>query len=176
MVLDWDTLQIIDNITINQAITPQNPTWTPEDMGLGNVPTFGIKQQYYAGENFGQIYVATSHGRGMFKSGSFVPRNDDVIEEEIEETDLEALASSMNIYPNPFSNQLTIDFVSDVNEENIRIGIYDLTGKVVLQTETDVVEGSNKIPMDVSALPKGTYLVRFDNENDSQYAKIIKAY
>ena len=112
----------------------------------------------------------------MFKSGSFVPRNDDVIEEEIEETDLEALASSLNIYPNPFSNQLTIDFVSDVNEENIRISIYDLTGKVVLQTQTDVVEGSNKIPMDVSALPKGTYLVRFDNENDSQYAKIIKAY
>ena len=175
MVLDWDTLQIIDNVTINQAITPQNPTWIPEDMGLGNVPTFGIKQQYYAGENFGQIYVAT-HGRGMFKSGSFVPRNDDIVEEESEETDLEVLASTMNIYPNPFSNQLTIDFVSDVNEENIRISIYDLTGKVVLQTQTDVVEGSNKIPMDVRSLPKGTYLVRFDNENDRQYAKIIKAY
>lgn len=175
MVLDWDTLQIVDNVTITQNITTQNPTWIPEDMGLGNVPTFGIKQQYYAGENFGQIYVAT-HGRGMFKSGSFVPRNDDIVEEESEETDLEVLASSMNIYPNPFSNQLTIDFVSDVNEENIRISIYDLTGKVLLQTQTDVVEGSNKIPMDVSTLPKGTYLVRFDNENDSQYAKIIKAY
>ena len=50
MVLDWDTLQIVDNISITQNITTQNPTWTPEDMGLGNVPTFGIKQQYYPGE------------------------------------------------------------------------------------------------------------------------------
>ena len=166
----------IDNITINQAITPQNPTWTPEDIGLGNVPTFAIRQQYYSGDNYGQIYIAT-HGRGMYKSGSFIPRNEDEApNEEVDEISEEVIGTSMHVYPNPVSDQLKIDFVSDLDLTNVDINIYDLTGKILIQKQENLVIGSNEITMDVSILPKGTYLVQFNYGADSQYAKIVKVY
>lgn len=175
LVLTWDTIPVVETITISQNLPAQNPTWTPEDMGLGNVPTFAIRQQYYSGDNYGQIYIAT-HGRGMFKSGSFVPRNQEEIEDDTEELIMEVTTSVMNVYPNPVSNQLTIDFLSESDVLNANISVYDLTGKKLIQTEVELVMGANQIPMDVSTLPKGTYLVHFDNGLDSQYAKIVKAY
>ena len=174
-VLTWDTIPCSQIVSITQSLTAQNPTWTPEDIGLGNVPIFAIRQQYYPGDNYGQIYIAT-HGRGMYKSGSFVPRNDEEVNEQEEEVIDEVIVSSINIYPNPVSNQLTIDFVSEYNVSNIDINIYDLTGKVLINTQEDLVIGSNQITMDVSLLPKGTYLVHFNNGVDSKYAKIVKAY
>ena len=144
-------------------------------MGLGNVPIFTIRQQYYPGDNYGQICIAT-HGRGMYKSGSFVARNDEDLNEEVEEVFEEEIVSSMHVYPNPVSNQLTIDFISDLTITNVDVNIYDLTGKLVIHRQADLVIGSNQIPMDVSTLPKGTYLVHFNNGIDSQYAKIVKAY
>lgn len=174
-ILTWDTIPTSQTVSITQNLPAQNPTWTPEDMGLGNVPIFTIRQQYYPGDNYGQIYIAT-HGRGMYKSGSFVARNDEDLNEEVEEVFEEEIVSSMHVYPNPVSNQLTIDFISDLTITNVDVNIYDLTGKLVIHRQADLVIGSNQIPMDVSTLPKGTYLVHFNNGIDSQYAKIVKAY
>ena len=174
-ILTWDTIPISQTVSITQNLPAQNPTWTPEDIGLGNVPTFAIRQQYYPGDNYGQIYIAT-HGRGIYKSGSFVPRIDEDIDEEAEEVLEEEIVTSMHVYPNPFSNQLTIDFVSELDVTNVDINIYDLTGKILIHTKVDLMIGSNQIPIDVSTLPKGTYLVQFNNGVDSQYAKIVKAY
>ena len=86
------------------------------------------------------------------------------------------MGTSMHVYPNPVSDQLTIDFVSDLDITNVDINIYDLTGKILIHTQVDLVIGSNEIPMDVSTLPKGTYLVQFNYGADSQYAKIVKVY
>ena len=39
-------------------------------------------------DNYGQIYILqilATHGRGMYKSGSFVPRNNEGINEEVDE-------------------------------------------------------------------------------------------
>ena len=175
LVLTWDTIPTSQTVSITQNLPAQNPTWTPEDMGLGNVPTFAIRQQYYPGDNYGQIYIAT-HGRGMYKSGSFVARNDEDLNEEVEEVLEEVIGVSMHVYPNPVSNQLTIDFMSEYDVVNVDVNIYDLTGKVLIHKKVDLVMGSNQIPMDVSTLPKGTYLVHLNNGLDSQYAKIVKAY
>ncbi len=174
-ILTLDTIPISQTVSITQNLPAQNPTWTPEDVGLGNVPTFAIRQQYYTGDNYGQIYIAT-HGRGMYKSGSFVPRNNEDINEEIDEFLAEDIVAPMNVYPNPVSNQLTIDFVSENDLVNVNVLIYDLAGKVIIQAQTDLAIGSNQIPMDVSTLPKGTYLVHINDGVDSHYAKIVKVY
>ena len=82
----------------------------------------------------------------------------------------------MHVFPNPVSNQLTIDLVSEYDLINVNVNIYDLTGKVLIQEQADLAIGSNQIPMDVSRLPKGTYLVHINDGINSQYAKIVKAY
>ena len=155
-ILTLDTIPISQTVSITQNLPAQNPNWTPEDVGLGNVPTFAIRQQYYPGDNYGQIYIAT-HGRGMYKSGTFVARNIEDVNEELENVTGEEIVSSMHVFPNPFSNQLTIDFVSKHDLANVDVNIYDLSGKVLINTQVDLSMGSNQIPMDVSTLPKGTY-------------------
>ena len=107
-ILTLDTIPTSQTVSITQNLPAQNPNWTPEDVGLGNVPTFAIRQQYYPGDNYGQIYIAT-HGRGMYKSGSFVARNNEGINEEVDEVLEKETVASMHVYPNPVSNQLTID-------------------------------------------------------------------
>ena len=112
----------------------------------------------------------------MYKSGSFVPRNNEGINEEIDEVLEKETVASLHVYPNPVSNQLTIDLVSEYDLTNVNVNIYDLTGKVLIQLQVDLAIGSNQIPIDVSKLPKGTYLVNINNGVNSQYAKIVKAY
>ena len=172
-ILTLDTIPISQTVSITQNLPAQNPNWTPEDVGLGNVPTFAIRQQYYPGDNYGQIYIAT-HGRGMYKSGSFVARNNEGINEEVDEVLEKETVASMNVYPNPVSNQLTIDLVSEYDLTNVNVNIYDLTGKVLIQVQVDLAIGSNQIPMDVSRLPKGTFLVHINDGLNNQYAKIVK--
>ena len=46
-ILTLDTIPISQTVSITQNLPAQNPSWTPEDVGLGNVPTFAIRQQYY---------------------------------------------------------------------------------------------------------------------------------
>ena len=112
----------------------------------------------------------------MYKSGSFVARNNEGINEEVDEVLEKETVASMYVYPNPVSNQLTIDLVSEYDLKNINVNIYDLTGKILIQVQVDLAIGSNQIPMDVSSLPKGTYLVHINDGLNSQYAKIVKAY
>ena len=112
----------------------------------------------------------------MYKSGTFVARNIEDVNEELENVTGEEIVASMHVFPNPFSNQLTIDFVSKHDLANVDVNIYDLSGKVLINTQVDLSMGSNQIPMDVSTLPKGTYLVHINNGVNSQYAKIVKAY
>ena len=131
-----------------------------------------LHQQWYPGENYGQIYVGT-HGRGIFKSGTFNNRDEFYLEDPISEE--ETIEEYLSVYPNPVTNQPTVSFISETDEKG-DVSIYDLTGKLLIHTQVDLVMGSNQIPMDVSTLSKGTYLVHFNNGVDSQYAKIVKAY
>ena len=177
----YDTTIVINEVQHTQSFLDENGnfmnnipgiTWSQENIGLGNVPSFMLHQQWYPGENYGQIYVGT-HGRGIFKSGTFNNRDEFYLEDPISEE--ETIEEYLSVYPNPVTNQLTVSFVSETDEKG-DVSIYDLTGKLLIHTQVDLVMGSNQIPMDVSTLPKGTYLVHFNNGVDSQYAKIVKAY
>jgi aminopeptidase N len=62
--------------------------------------------------------------------------------------------------PNPATELLTLYMANTIDE--IQIGVYDLAGKTMLQTRD---AGSN-ISLNISALPKGSYLLRlFDGEH-----------
>ncbi len=72
-----------------------------------------------------------------------------------------SFASSINLFPNPADNQLTIS--PDVSGGKLKIEnvtIYDLTGREVY-TENHRTPNSNpEIIIDVSKFPKGIYVVR----------------
>lgn len=86
----------------------------------------------------------------------YVPQKDDV--DEISASNI------IKIYPNPTSNNITIE----LTEENNTIDIYDNIGKRVNSFQTD----NKLINIDISDYPSGLYL--FTINNNSIVKKIIK--
>ena len=71
-------------------------------------------------------------------------------------------SGALTAYPNPTKGKVTIQ--QNVNESSGKttIQVFDINGSLVMQPETN--------PFDMSALPKGTYLIRMNGET----AKVIK--
>ena len=70
--------------------------------------------------------------------------------------------NKLSVYPNPVSNTLTIE-----TEVNGDYQIFNLLGQVVLRGQTSPVGVAG---LDVSALPKGSYILKMGNEQ-AQFIK-----
>ena len=77
--------------------------------------------------------------------------------------DHQSKAVSINIYPNPFSNQL--DFSVPVNA----VTILNTSGKIILQRQTE----QSFDTIDVSNLPKGIYYIRYQTESLMEGSQVI---
>ena len=75
-------------------------------------------------------------------------------------------AENFSVYPNPVQDVLNINTTSVVDT----INVYDVLGKLVLQSQPDAVSPS----IDMSTLASGAYLVQVTIDNTSKTVKIIK--
>jgi len=73
----------------------------------------------------------------------------------------------LSIYPNPVKNLLTLHLEND-RVENATVQILDISGKMVKQQFIQLNAGANIIPIDVAALPKGSYLMIIKGNNQQQ--------
>jgi hypothetical protein len=74
------------------------------------------------------------------------------------------LNSEINIYPNPTSNQLTIDTELNINE----MSVVDITGKVIMTTK------ENTTTINVADLSDGIYFIQLITENRTITKKFVK--
>ena len=82
----------------------------------------------------------------------------------IQESDL----FSINVFPNPVSNQLNLLFNN--NNKNAVIDLLDLNGKEILHKELNNNTAENAI--DVSTIKEGNYIVKILADNNIYYKKI----
>lgn len=76
-----------------------------------------------------------------------------------------ALANSpFNVYPNPATSTVSLDLSGGTL---IRASLHDMQGRQVLVTQIN----HNSAILDVSSLPKGTYLLRATSQNGAVYVK-----
>jgi len=75
------------------------------------------------------------------------------------------------LYPNPASNQAVLVFKAAENSPQGTLTISQLTGRVVLQTETDLFAG--KINLDCSGFLPGIYLVEIKGKDTCLKGKLI---
>jgi len=68
--------------------------------------------------------------------------------------------NQMRIYPNPASNQLTVDGISA--DKSLEIRLLDLQGRTLLLNNSSQ---ENNTTLDISSLPAGTYLLRLRQAN-----------
>ncbi len=82
--------------------------------------------------------------------------------------------NSVAVFPNPFTNDFNISFVSNV-EGNITYDILDIQGKVIVSKNEFVVQGSNTIVIDnCNNFNNGIYFVRFNINGETQVMKLFK--
>jgi hypothetical protein len=82
-----------------------------------------------------------------------------------ENADPKALVSNeanLAVYPNPANDQEANLYVSGLNEGRVQIRCFDAMGKMVFQTSTVVISGSQSIIALPTDLAAGVYLVRVD--------------
>jgi hypothetical protein len=84
---------------------------------------------------------------------------------------LEELQSSLLIYPNPTSTELTLDF--GINASNVNYVIYDINGKIVL-AENEIAFQNGKYIVDMTGILPGMYMLRINSKENNQVYRIIK--
>jgi hypothetical protein len=79
---------------------------------------------------------------------------------------------SMAVYPNPASGTAMLELTGNA-EGILQVEMLDMTGKSVSRIETAVSEGSNTIPLNISGLTAGTYIVRAFGSNVAMTSKLV---
>jgi PKD repeat protein len=80
--------------------------------------------------------------------------------------------SSISLYPNPVSNEATLEFVLGDNQE-VSVVIMDLTGKTVFSMNDKFSAGQNAVKIDARDMRNGVYLTRIVTKNASTSVKTI---
>nr|WP_294858568.1 T9SS type A sorting domain-containing protein [uncultured Fluviicola sp.] len=91
----------------------------------------------------------------------------------IEEAAVGVNGITLDLYPVPTSDHLTIQINNVSKNEAATVSIIDLMGNVVLSEQVDLSEGSTLVTKNLSALVNGTYLTRVQFENGSSLVKKI---
>ena len=66
----------------------------------------------------------------------------------------------LRVYPNPSDGRFNITFNALVAEK-VNLTIMDLTGRKAFESDFEAVVGDNEIPVDLSGVGSGVYLVKF---------------
>jgi len=147
-------------------ITAGSVQWAENNESIGRVPVYSLVQQtknFPGTNNYGVIYAGT-HGRGAFKSMTYLKLEDNQV--------LEA-NTNVNIYPNPAIDVVKFEFNS-LNNCNGVVNIYSIDGKLALSKQVKVKNGDNTIDIDVTSLVNGNYLVEIKFKETSLTGKLIK--
>ena len=88
--------------------------------------------------------------------------------------DNSALASgNVDIYPNPFSNNVNIDCNSLAANQSVEIMIMDMAGKTVYHETKIDIKYNPKLQLDLSSIRPGIYLASITDENYNTITKRI---
>ncbi len=71
--------------------------------------------------------------------------------------------AEMSIYPNPADDHVVLNLNSLV-EDKLNLDVYTLAGALMLSQKIEVISGQNSIPIDLSELRSGNYLISVGNE------------
>ena len=87
------------------------------------------------------------------------------------------LASASNpaeifVYPNPANDIVNIEFYSP-EEGNYSLALFDLTGRMVLNTEGATFAEGNRILLPVSNIAQGIYSIRLAVGDNSSLTRLV---
>jgi hypothetical protein len=90
----------------------------------------------------------------------------------VEDIILSGVSNSLATYPNPADNILEIDVSSAVSGYS-KIAMINTSGQTLFNGDFNVNEGTNRFPVDVSAMPNGLYMIRLTINNEVLTQKVM---
>ncbi len=154
-------------IFMTTNITTAAPTWTEEnDNGLARVPVYSLRQQttWLPGvTNYGAVYAGT-HGRGAFECLNFVSVPETPITQQAE--------SSIEVYPNPAKDEITVILPKDGNCTSLKI--YNINGNLIRDLNIPV-SSAGTMKVDISSLPSGIFMIEVSGLENRFSGKFIKS-
>jgi hypothetical protein len=85
---------------------------------------------------------------------------------------LEEMTEGVSVYPSPFDNEITIR-ANAVQDQNISITLYSLSGKVVLDVKQNVVKGENVLKIQPT-VASGVYVLQININGGIITHKVMK--
>lgn len=111
-------------------------------------------------ENLSQCTSLVLSGNDTLNLTSTVGINETVITYE----------SRVNIYPNPSPGYCFVEFEA-TSETNLRLGLYDISGKPVVQRKESVRKGNSVFQL--SGIQSGVYIIKVESGSNLYTAKLI---
>jgi len=160
------TLQMITTIAPANA-TNQNVSWTViNGTGTATINSLGVLTAL----TNGTVTVQATAQDGSSVSGLIdIVINSTLSNNEIIQNDLK-----VNIYPNPFDNDIYINVKTAGNSNNTEIVLVDLTGKVLYSRSKNLILGENIIELEKLNLSGGFYNLIISSKNKTLVRKIVK--
>lgn len=86
----------------------------------------------------------------------------------------DAVVYTTVVYPNPATNQINVQF-SDARVKSRVLIVYDVQGKLLIHRDVLSATANNIVPIDVSRLAQGSYLIQvITDQNSSETYKFVK--
>jgi hypothetical protein len=158
----------------NQLVASSLNTGTTNEVIIYNTNTVGTYRVrvYKAGTAFNATYCYTL--RANISASTFVRESgEDVISFEDAEIPAQATLANLNVYPNPFSSQLTAQFYSS-KDEYLNVYLFDAMGKMVYESKYPAITGNNIIELNGLNLSNGYYHFLIQNETERISKSIIR--
>ncbi len=84
-----------------------------------------------------------------------------------------SIGGEIDIYPNPATTTLNVDFTS-LSNEKVDVKLLDLTGRIVKTYFIDAVEGVNNVSIDLFRYTPGVYFVSLETTSETITRRMIK--
>lgn len=139
-------------------------TWELQHDGMpATVASYTVRQYEFKPWEGPRVYTAT-HGRGFFKTGTFLT--------DIKRPKASIGTTSIKLFPNPTSDYMTVSFEAS-SAGDVDYVLYSLTGKQVLKITEVVNAGEVSKTIHVKGIAKGTYILSVGNGNQRKATKVL---
>lgn len=166
-LIKGSTVVTIEKVALN---TPGISSWVSKSFRVLDYISKGktIKLSFYIKDRNPDNIVEVGVDNFSVSDLSPLIANADRTNQIIDNTDfIEA------VYPNPFSNNLTIGFTKNENK-NVTIELIDLTGRMVFHNEYKSLSSAFELDLTSLQLQNGSYFLKLKNESNAAVIKVIR--
>ncbi len=106
-------------------------------------------------------------------SGEIAAKNNSISETKSENKLLNEKSTKFSAYPNPFDEEITIQFQNDTNGI-VQLNVYSYSGQLIEKILNNQMEsGIQTIKLNMEKFPEGIYFLELNNTGKKEYQKII---